>query len=101
MPKLPVNRLVIVEDNQALSDTLSEFVRLEPRLSLVEVFSSVTDTLAWLREMSAKVTIDLLLLDLHLPDQDGWSILDDWILRGRTPRTLIYRRQKGVTKAKR
>ncbi len=60
--------ILVVEDNPAIQDLLSRFLKAEDWL--VEVAGSGLEA----RAIASKVEIDVALVDINLPDEDGFSL---------------------------
>lgn len=74
-----MKRILLVEDDTALGTTLKE------RLAKEGYQVSWAQTLAAAREFAAKEKFDLAILDLGLPDGDGFSIGRDREILGNAP----------------
>jgi signal transduction histidine kinase/ActR/RegA family two-component response regulator len=66
----PVTRILYIEDNPANIEVVTRFLKTRPRMRL----QSVTSGQAGL-EVAARETLDLILLDLHLPGLHGDEVL--------------------------
>lgn len=74
--------VLIAEDDQSLRDTLTEILQLEGHECLQAADGEVA--LSVLRERS----VDVLILDLHMPRRDGISVLQE--LEPPPPTVVIY-----------
>ncbi len=75
-------RILLVEDDQALRDSLSEQFKLHEEFETVEA-SSAAETL----DLTKTQRFDLILLDIGLPDMDGREVCR--LLRRNGPKTPI------------
>jgi DNA-binding response OmpR family regulator len=80
---VPPARLLIVEDNSVAASALR--LLFEESGYDVEVAGSVHDAVAF----GSSHEIDLMLLDLTLPDGDGLSVLRSLREKNRAPRTTL------------
>ena len=84
-------RLLIIEDNQELADLMKQ------KLS---EFGYVCDVAYDGIEGDYKASdydYDAVLLDLNLPDKDGFELLEDWRKRGfNVPVLDVYKRQQSA-----
>jgi DNA-binding NarL/FixJ family response regulator len=83
-------RLLIVDDHQMLTQSLAALLAGEPDLRVVGQLASGSELLAWLPRPPAPAPADVLLLDLHLPPPDGFTLLPQ--LRQQWPglRVLVF-----------
>lgn len=72
----PTRLILIVEDDRVLSETISSGFRAQGWM-VRQAF-----TCAEVRGMSDSGYVSLLLLDIHLPDGNGWSLLGELRERG-------------------
>ncbi|GAA4348824.1 two component system response regulator [Hymenobacter saemangeumensis] len=76
------HRLLIVDDHQMLTQSLAALLHSEADLQVVGQLASGADLLAWLPQPPVPAAADVLLLDLHLPPPDGFTLLprlrQDW-----------------------
>ena len=84
------SRLLIVDDHQMLTQSLAALLDAEPDLRVVGQLGSGVALLAWLPAPPAVAPVDVLLLDLHLPPPDGFTLLPQ--LRQQWPelRVLVF-----------
>ena len=75
-PPNPSGLILIVEDDRVLSDTISSGFRAQGWM-VRQAF-----TCAEVRSMSNSGYLSLLLLDIHLPDGNGWELLGELRQRG-------------------
>src|ERR1043166_5308186 len=78
---MPIDKILILEDNEALAKEVTNFLRSNRH----EVTHATLLSVA--RELIAKDTFDLLLLDLNLPDGSGLDLLRE--LRNRPQKPLV------------
>jgi DNA-binding NarL/FixJ family response regulator len=71
MSKLPVWRVVLVEDSQQTRHFLESCIRAHAQLELCASFATLAPAMAWFRLQGA----DLLLIDLGLPDGSGLTLM--------------------------
>ena len=90
MPPLAPSRLLIVDDHQMLTQSLAGLLDGEPDLRVAGQLASGAALLAWLPTPPAVAPVELLLLDLHLPPPDGFTLLPQ--LRQQWPdlRVLVF-----------
>ena len=81
--RCPMNRILIVEDSPDLADALERNLRLDG----YEV--SLATRAAHALPLIASSKPDLVILDLGLPDRDGYSVLQDLRERGSSCPVLI------------
>ena len=75
--------LAIIEDHQILVDSLVLMLRQEPDLE----FLGAAESLAKGRDLVRRITPDVLLLDISLPDGDGLDLLPE--VRRFSPETQV------------
>ncbi|MGF6932940.1 signal transduction histidine kinase/ActR/RegA family two-component response regulator [Paraburkholderia sp. UCT70] len=68
--------VLIIDDNRLIRESLSEMVAHMGYDSLA--LGNVNDALAWLDTHRCEVV----LLDLHMPERDGYTFLEDFAMRG-------------------
>ncbi|HEX6996838.1 MAG TPA: ATP-binding cassette domain-containing protein [Gammaproteobacteria bacterium] len=66
-------RLLIVDDDEDARETLGMLLKLHD--AEIESFGSGRQALDWLRERSRDAWPDLMICDIGLPDEDGYSLL--------------------------
>ena len=66
-------KVLLADDNKELITVLSEYISLQDDMEVVEVAGNGNDVLATLRQRE----IDILLLDVVMPDLDGVSVLEE------------------------
>ena len=83
-------RLLIVDDHQMLTQSLAVLLDGESDLQVVGQLASGAALLAWLPRPPVPAPADVLLLDLHLPPPDGFTLLP--LLRESWPdlRVLVF-----------
>lgn len=69
-PDRPI-RLVLVEDDPAIRQRLSQAILATPSLALAGQFGTGAEAVAWMRQHPA----DVMLVDLGLPDCDGVDVI--------------------------
>ncbi len=90
-------RILIIEDDEKTSDYLSR--GLTENTFLVDTANTAADGL----RMATTASYDLVLLDVMLPDKDGWSVLEELRKAGKempvlflTARDAVEDRVKGL-----
>ncbi|NJO77531.1 MAG: response regulator transcription factor [Cyanobacteria bacterium RM1_2_2] len=78
-----VHRILIVEDEPRIAAFIDRGLRKNGYLTLI-----AKDGIEAV-EKGASEDIDLMLLDLGLPGQDGWDVLKELQERGRKPTVII------------
>ena len=83
-------RLLIVDDHQMLTQSLAALLNDEDDLEVIGQLASGAALLAWLPRPPRPAPADVLLLDLHLPPPDGFTLLP--MLRDQWPelRVLVF-----------
>lgn len=66
-------KVLLADDNKELITVLSEYISLQDDMEVVEVAGNGNDVLSTLRHRD----IDILLLDVVMPDLDGVSVLEE------------------------
>lgn len=79
---MPTYRCLIIEDDEVAQQTLRSFLKRLPHLELMSSFTNPLDALPVL----CNNEIDLLFLDMHLPDMDGLDFLSSL---NRPPRVIL------------
>ena len=81
--KLPVRRILIVDDHPMMRNGLAQLIGNEPDLKVV----AEADTAGQAIDLVAKQKFDLALLDISLPDKNGLELIKD--LRSLRPELPI------------
>lgn len=68
-----MTKLVVVDDNKDLLNMISEFLKMQPNIEIAKTLTSGKELLNYL----TTETVDILLLDVFLPDLDGINILSE------------------------
>lgn len=84
-------RVLLVEDDRVLRNSLREALLVEGYD--LKTAASLADARAQLKHVPPAQAVDLVVLDLGLPDGDGQSLLADLRQKGRTPVIVISARQ--------
>ncbi len=84
-------RILLVEDDRVLRSSLLEALSVEGYA--MKTAASLADARAQLQHAPAGEVIDLIVLDLGLPDGDGQSLLTDLRRSSNTPVIVISARQ--------
>jgi len=79
-------KVLLADDNQELATLLSEFVSLQEDMEVVATCSTGTEVLDVLKEQK----VDMLLLDVIMPELDGVSVLEE------LGDSSVYNRPKNV-----
>ncbi len=66
-------KVLLADDNKELITVLSEYISLQEDMEVVEVAGNGNEVLSVLRQRD----IDILLLDVVMPDLDGVSVLEE------------------------
>lgn len=85
------HRILLVEDDRVLRESLREALSIQGHA--MRTAASLADARAQLRHCPASEPIDLVLLDLGLPDGEGQALLDDVHRNGGPPVIVISARQ--------
>lgn len=78
-------RLMLVDDHPVVRQGLSSFLDLQPDLEVV----AEAGTLAEAREWAGSTALDLVLLDLKLPDGNGLALIPELLALPEPPRVVI------------
>lgn len=78
--------LVVVDDHYAIQEGIRARLRKVDDVDLVATFSSGRSFLSGLRRLDA---VDVVLLDVSMPGEDGFSVLKRLQLRDRPPRVIM------------
>jgi len=84
-------RILLVEDDRLLRNSLFEALSVEG--FELKTAASLADARAQLKHVTPGMAIDLIVLDLGLPDGDGQSLLTDLRRSSNTPVIVISARQ--------
>lgn len=85
------HHVLLVEDDRVLRSSLREALSIEGYA--LHTAASLADARAQLQHTPSGEAIDLVLLDLGLPDGDGQTLLADLRRNGRTPVIVISARE--------
>jgi DNA-binding NarL/FixJ family response regulator len=77
--------VLLVEDHPATRDGLRAAIECQPDLVVVGEASTWRDAMQLAKERRT----DVLVLDLNLPDGNGWSLVEQLGSQGTLPRTLV------------
>lgn len=80
-----VARLMLIDDHPVVRQGLSSFLDLQPDLEVVAEAGS----LARARELARTTPLDLVLLDLQLPDGNGLALIPELLALPERPRVLV------------
>jgi two-component system nitrate/nitrite response regulator NarL len=80
-------RIMLVDDHVSFRQPLAFMLDREPDLTVVAEAGSVTEAREALRDAGA--TVDLLLVDLDLPDGSGWDFIVEFRLQRRQTPVLV------------
>jgi two-component system, OmpR family, KDP operon response regulator KdpE len=83
--------ILLLEDDRVLRASLRETLKVEGYA--VKTAASLADARAQLRQNTQGETVDLVLLDLGLPDGDGQALLTELRRQGNTPVIVISARE--------
>jgi len=86
-------RLVVIEDDVLLKDLLAQALEHSLRPAALHTFASGRAGL----EHALRERVDLLLIDLGLPDIDGREVIRQLNARERAPRTIVLTSQIDTT----
>jgi DNA-binding NarL/FixJ family response regulator len=81
-----VIRLVIVEDDEALLDSLARIMALQPDISIIGSYVSAEEAM----ETTDWLAVDVMLADLSLPGVSGVDLIAAATLRNPRLHTLVY-----------
>ena len=81
-----VSRLLVVEDHPATRAGLVACLEAQPDLAVCGRADSWREAMVLTRELHP----DLLLLDLHLKDGSGWTLIEALAAAGELPPTLVF-----------
>lgn len=68
-----MSKIIVVDDNKELSGMLKEYLDAQSNLKVEKIFQTGKQALAYLENNS----IDVMLLDIFMPDMDGLAVLED------------------------
>lgn len=85
MPADTPTRILLVDDHPATRDTLRTALLATPDLRLAGEAATWTDA----RQLARESRPDVMVLDLNLPDGNGWQLLEQLSLDGCRPPTLV------------
>jgi DNA-binding NarL/FixJ family response regulator len=68
-----MSRIVIIDDHELITVSLKQFIEHHSDHKVITTLESGTEALMLIR----KEMPDLILLDLNMPDRDGWEVLRD------------------------
>lgn len=88
-PPVPV-RLLIVDDDASIRMLLEVSISLDPRFELAGSASSGAECIALLDDHAATGVVDVVLLDVTLPDRDGIDLVRDVRSCGCTARVALF-----------
>lgn len=83
LPPIPLYRVLVVDDNPELASLFRRYLRHEP----YRVIQAVTGARAL--DLARELRPDLILLDVMIPSQDGWEILQSLRADPETSRAPI------------
>lgn len=83
---MPRCRILIVENNPDLVQSVTSLLELEPDLEVAGWTASAREAVALARELQA----DVALLDLSLPDGDGFEVLAQAAREAPQLRVILY-----------
>ena len=83
-----MTKIVIADDNKELLCLITEFMKMQPNIEVVDTFTNGKELLNFLE----KDTVDILLLDVFMPNLDGLNTLK--IIRDsdkyHTPKKIVF-----------
>lgn len=84
-------KIFLVEDSDVYRMALNRLLETCTNYSITSEFSNGSSFVASLDKIDSDSTLipDLVLLDLYLPDMDGWDILDSIQQKGMTTPVII------------
>lgn len=86
-PPLPQTvRVLIVEDHPATSDGLFEVIQAQAGMEVCGRTALIGEA----ANLAMDLRPDLMLLDLHLRDGTGWTLIERLSSEGALPRTLVF-----------
>jgi two-component system chemotaxis response regulator CheB len=85
MNKKPI-RVLIVDDSVVVRQLISDALRSDPEIEIAAVAANGRAAL----EQLEKVEVDLMLLDLEMPEMDGLTLLDTLKQRGIRVPTIVF-----------
>ena len=68
-----MTKIIVADDNKELLCMISEFLKMQPNMEVVQTFSGGKELLSYLETNTA----DILLLDIFMPDLDGVNTLSE------------------------
>ena len=68
-----MTKIIVADDNKDVLNIVSEFLKMQPNMEVVQTFSGGKELLSYLETNSA----DILLLDVFMPDLDGINALNE------------------------
>jgi two-component system torCAD operon response regulator TorR len=86
------SHILVVEDELLMRELLVSYLKIE------EYLVSEADSAAILKKVLVEKPIDLILLDINLPDQDGFSVVREIRSRSDIGIILVSKRNDGIDK---
>jgi DNA-binding NarL/FixJ family response regulator len=78
-----VRKLLIIDDSPLVRDHVAQMISTIPDIDLVGQTGTVSESLVAIRKLAP----DIIILDLHLPDGNGFEILN--VVKKFSPRTKV------------
>lgn len=79
-------QVLVVDDFPAIRDALSRAIQKQSDMRLVGAAGTCQEAMA----LTCKLKPDVLVLDLNLPDGNGWNLLEQLSARHALPKTLVF-----------
>lgn len=68
-----MTKIIVADDNKDILSMISEFLKMQPNMEVAQTFTGGKDVLNYLEAN----TVDILLLDIFMPDLDGINVLNE------------------------